>query len=323
MSDFEERVIACFKGLATGDAVGKQTEMLTREDVRRWYPSGLSGFEGTAGEIVPRYRGKRYEWRIGETTDDTEQTVAVARAILQAGTIEHDSVGRALLSCGKSLHPGVRLWDFHQGNDPARIAMDGNGCGAAMRVAPVGIVFRSSATRDLVEGAYQCAVPTHGGQLAICAAAAVAAAVSAALDGKTATDVLDAAVSASFEAEDLRPQTTTFTMTNAIRWVHAELSARSALTIDHIAEHYFPACPANIVPLAISLALITQSAEETTLIAANVGGDADSVASIGSAIAGALRPQSVNESWFATVSQVEATGLLDLAGALAARWPRA
>jgi ADP-ribosylglycohydrolase len=85
---FREREIACFKALATGDAIGKQTETLSRAGVRQWYP-GVSP-DSTAGpEKSSRYSGKRYEWRIGETTDDTEQTLAVARRLLREGSARH------------------------------------------------------------------------------------------------------------------------------------------------------------------------------------------------------------------------------------------
>jgi ADP-ribosylglycohydrolase len=97
-----ERILACLKGIATGDAIGKQTETLFREDVFRWYPDGVGGFEGSPGTPIPRYVGNRKrEWRIGETTDDTERTVAVARAIRQDGDVRHASVGRELLTCIK------------------------------------------------------------------------------------------------------------------------------------------------------------------------------------------------------------------------------
>jgi hypothetical protein len=59
-------------GLATGDAIGKQTETLARADVRHWYPHGIRGFEGRPGDLIPRYAGKGYGWRIGETTDDDQ-----------------------------------------------------------------------------------------------------------------------------------------------------------------------------------------------------------------------------------------------------------
>ena len=48
------RATGCLKGIATGDAIGKQTETLSRADVLRWYPHGVAGFEGTPGTVIPR-----------------------------------------------------------------------------------------------------------------------------------------------------------------------------------------------------------------------------------------------------------------------------
>src|SRR5262245_9396478 len=90
-----DRIAGCFQGIATGDAIGKQTEMLSRADVQRWYPNGIRGFEGEPNAVIPRYAGNsKREWRIGETTDDTERTIAVARAILADRRVSHVSVGR-------------------------------------------------------------------------------------------------------------------------------------------------------------------------------------------------------------------------------------
>src|SRR5262245_29828996 len=120
-----DRATGCLNGIATGDALGKQTEMLSRTDVVRWYPHGVRGFEGAPGTIIPRYVGNRKrEWRVGETTDDTERTLAVARAILADRRVSHVSIGREMLACTKCIHPGLRsLWEFHQAADPARIAV--------------------------------------------------------------------------------------------------------------------------------------------------------------------------------------------------------
>ncbi len=107
-----DRIVGCLQGIATGDAIGKQTETLAHEDVRRWYPHGIRGFEGRPGTIIPRCAGNsKHEWRIGETTDDTERTIAVARAIIDGRTVSHVSIGREMLKCTKCVHPGVRsLW---------------------------------------------------------------------------------------------------------------------------------------------------------------------------------------------------------------------
>lgn len=318
---FEERVAGCFRGLATGDAIGKQTETLTRADIRKWYPGGITGFQGRPGDVIPRYAGKRYEWRIGETTDDTEQTLAVVRALLREGAVRHEAIGRELLRCKKSVHPGVSMWAFVQAGDPARVASDGDGCGAAMRAAPIGVVYPPDRLDDLVHGAYECSIQTHGGQLAICAAAAVAGAVSAALEGRPCAEVLDVALRVSKEAEALRPSGEALTITQSIETVYSDLARRKHLAVDEVAQRYFPNKPHDIVPLAISLALITQSVEETALFAANVGGDSDSVASIGGAIAGALRPETVNEEWFDVVSEVNGDDIPGTAVSLAALRP--
>jgi ADP-ribosylglycohydrolase len=315
---YEERVIGCFKGLATGDAIGKQTEMLTRPEIHKWYPGGVTGFHGQPGDVIPRYRGKRYPWRIGETTDDTEQTIAVARAILREGDAGHEAIGKELLQCKKSVHPGVSMWSFLQLGDPSRIASEGDGCGAAMRAAPVGVIFPPARLDRLIRGAYECAIPTHGGQLAICAAVAVACAVSMAVEGAPAAEVMAAALIASQKAETLRPSGRASTISVSLERIYSDLRARKQLVADDIARQYYPDKTENIVPLAISLALITESAEETALLAANIGGDSDSVASIGGAIAGALCPESVNERWFEVVSSVNGDAILEIAASLSA-----
>lgn len=205
---YRERAVACFKALATGDAIGKQTEMLSHPDVRHWYPGGITGFHGPPGDVIPRYAGNRKrEWRIGETTDDTEQAIAVTRALLREQGVSHTAIGKELLKCRKSVHPAVKsMWTFHQLGDSSRTASDGDGCGAAMRVAPVGVLYSPKRFDELVRGAYESSIPTHGGQLAICAAAAVAAAVSAALEGMPAAEVLKLAIEAARKAEASHPQ---------------------------------------------------------------------------------------------------------------------
>src|SRR3989442_3611965 len=123
-----DRIVGCLKGIATGDAIGKQAEMLSHDDVLQWYPHGIRGFEGTPGAIIPRYAGNsKHEWRIGETTDDTERTVAVARAIITERNDSPFSVGREMLRCPKRVNPGGKsLLEFRQAAHPTRISVTNN-----------------------------------------------------------------------------------------------------------------------------------------------------------------------------------------------------
>ena len=65
-----------------------------------------------------------------------------------------------------------------------------------------------------------------------------------------------------------------------------------------------PSGPLTIVPLAIVLAVPMQSAESAILLAATVGGDSDSVASVAGSILGARCPGSINEDWYGIVEAV-------------------
>jgi ADP-ribosylglycohydrolase len=316
-----DRAVACLEGVAVGDAVGKQTEMLSPGDVRRWYPEGVRGFEGVPGSVIPRYAANRKrEWRIGETTDDTERTVAVARAILANGAVSHESIGREMLGCTKCVHPGVRsLWEFHQAADPARVATEHEGCGAAIRVAPVGILYPPDPLEELVGAAREASISTHGGSFAIAAAAATAAAVSGAIDGASSRDVLGLAERAAAMAETRWPHPSGPAFAVAIAHVHATLAALPVLGAADVASRCFPDRPLTIVPLALALATLMHSAEDAILLAANVGGDSDSVASIAGGVLGAMHPDTVNETWYQIVERVNGHDLQPLAHDLAAR----
>src|SRR2546428_5633437 len=108
--------------------------------------------------------------------------------------------------CTKSFHPGVNLfWEFHTVAVPSRIAINPNGCGAATRIAPVGIFYTSNRLDELVNGAREASISTHGGSLAVAAAAATAAAVSAAIDEASPRQVLELAERAAAQAESRGP----------------------------------------------------------------------------------------------------------------------
>jgi ADP-ribosylglycohydrolase len=314
-----DRIRGCLIGIATGDAIGKQTEMLSHAEIARWYANGVRGFEGAPGDIIPRYRGNpKHEWRIGETTDDTERTIAVARAIIGDRKVSHSTVGREMLrTCRKCVHPGVRsLWEFHQGGDPDRIATGHDGCGAAIRVAPVGIFYPPASLNVLVEAAREASISTHGGSLAIAAAAATAAAVSAAVDGAPSQQVFTMAERAAGAAENRWPGESPPAFVNALRAIHDELAAMPAVRAADVAARCFPDRPLTIVPLALALATTMHSAVEAILVATNVGGDSDSVASIAGGILGAMHPDTVNPQWYEVVERVNHHDLLALANEL-------
>ena len=106
-------------------------------------------------------------------------------------------------------------------------------------------------------------------------------------------------------------------LANAIRTVHDNLVGLPAIRPAEVAARCFPTQPLTIVPLALGLATITQSAEEAILVAANIGGDSDSVASIAGGILGAMYPDTVNRQWYEVVETINRHDLGAIANELA------
>lgn len=317
-----DRALGCLRGIAVGDAVGKQAENLAHTDVQRWYPAGIAGFEHAPGQTIPRYAGKTRQWLVGETTDDTERTLAVARAIVHNRSADHTAVGRELLTCAKSVHPGVRsLWEFHEAADPARIAQRHDGCGAAIRVAPIGIAFRPHELRDLVHTAWQASIPTHAGPRAVIAAAANAAAVSAAVEGMTTATIITVVQDAAAIAADDQGSELARAFQKVLYGALGHFAGGRQPTASELAAACFPDQTFTIVALGLALGLRADSAKQGVLLAANIGGDADSVASIAGGIAGAMRPDTVPAEWVAVVERLNDHRLTAVAEALAAVRP--
>jgi len=67
----------------------------------------------------------------------------------------------------------------------------------------------------------------------------------------------------------------------------------------------------------LGLATVMESAEAAILLATNIGGDNDSVASIAGGILGAMYPISVNDHWYTVVEQVNDHDLVTVADQLA------
>ena len=91
-------------------------------------------------------------------------------------------------------------------------------------------------------------------------------------------------------AESRWPGASPPSFANAVRRVRDDLTSLPSIQAADVAARCFPDRPLTIVPLALGLATTMNSAEQAILLAGNVGGDSDSVASIAGGILGALYP---------------------------------
>jgi ADP-ribosylglycohydrolase len=177
-------------------------------------------------------------------------------------------------------------------------AVDGAGCGAAMRVAPVGIAFRHDPARVEDVAARQARV-THVNALAVDGAVALALAVAALCARGPGEDGGAAAVLDAHRNLLARPE---IAVTPTELWTDR---ARP------LAEVYAPRGPsgwtAHAVPAAAH-AFLGHAGDfaASVLDAVNGGGDTDSVAAMAGALAGAaLGCSAIPPEWVAAVEDAE------------------
>jgi len=302
------RAISCLWGGAVGDAMGKATEGYTPDRILKTYGHMLRTFE------EPVQPMSQFAWKKAEVTEDTRQTLALAQAIIADGKVDQLTIARYLLKCDrKGVGSSSRLFHFVITGDIGHVATKGSGNGAATRISPVGLIDTTSDLNKLVEDVARATAMTHGGRVAVTGAAAVAAAISAAVEGWPAGYVLIQALQAAKLAER-------YGYPDNLDSVSAKLQTAIDLAASYTGKELWEGlgreigwgfCANQAVPAALILACTLLNAKEAILTAVNQGGDSDAVAGIAGAVAAALNPPSLPRKW---IQQVQTINSLDLGG---------
>lgn len=293
MSDVLDRATAALLGVSLGDALCMPTEGMTRLAIARRF--------GTVATLRP---GTDRGLPAGHVTDDTEQTLMLAEAILDGGgRVRTEVVTRHLLAwvdaagaraaavIGPSTARALEL--VRAGADPRTTGTAGTTNGAAMRVVPVGLRHRPGA--ELVDAVEESCVMSHHTSVAIGGAALVAAAVSAALDRDDGD--LDAVLGVALDAAEAgarrgRPVAGPSVAARAARARAVAREAPDDVTFLARLEAEVGTSVAAVesVPAAVSC-LIRGGADpwRVAVLAVNAGGDTDTVAAMATAMAAALR----------------------------------
>ncbi|MEW2573449.1 ADP-ribosylglycohydrolase family protein [Streptomyces sp. NPDC047070] len=292
-----DRALGAFYGLALGDALGMPTQVMSRADVVRVYGT-LSGFE-PARPDNPVSAGMP----AGSITDDTEQAVIVARLLVEGGGhVDPLRFAEELLSWEKEmkakgsfdlLGPSTKaaLDAVTRGVDLREAGKHGTTNGAAMRVTPVGIAFGVDDTERFLDRVVESCQVTHDTTIGIAGASAVAAAVSTGMAGGSLDDVFDAAAAMSAAGARRGHWTAGASISARIDWARdlvTDLDTAEALDrIDSLIGT--SVASQESIPAAFAvLALTNGDPWRSALLAANLGGDSDTIGAIAGAIAGAM-----------------------------------
>lgn len=319
--DLTERAAGMLAGVAVGDALGMPAEFLTPATITEWY-GGISDLR----RADTRHPHSRLP--AGSITDDTDHTLLLAQLLLDDGKVTPRAWADRLLAWGRTervrsnrfvgpstlksleaLEAGAALEDVPRG---------GTSCGAAMRLAALAIVFTDC--DELEQQVVASCEVSHYTKSAISGAVSMAFALSEALEpDATVRSVAQAAM----EGADRGLQHGDWSWCGPIgRRIEHVLAWAEELSEERAAANIFELIGVDLyadqlVPAALGLtALSGGHPNKGMLLAANLGGDADTLASMVGSLCGALAGvRAIEPKWLATVTEVND---LDLDG-LAAR----
>jgi len=293
----QDRARGALYGLAIGDALGMPTQLLSRKQIVDRWGQLLTGFE-PAPDDHPIAAGMPG----GAVTDDTEQATLLGRLLvsghgrvdpaqLAAGLLdwERDMAARGSLDL---LGPSTKraLEAVQAGTPPAEAGSHGDTNGAAMRIAPVGVATSAADLPALVDRVQQASLVTHNTSIALAGAAAVAAAVSAGIDGASVAAATGMAIAAARLGGQRGHWTAGADVAARIDWAAglvAGAGPRQAAELIYTLIGTSLATQESVPAAFAVLSAVPDDPWGACLLAASLGGDTDTIAAIVGAISGA------------------------------------
>lgn len=292
-----DRAHGALLGLAIGDALGMPTQMFSRARVREQW-GRIAGFEAGPPDqpIAPLVPA-------GSVTDDTDQAVILARLLVAGGgVVDLDRYAEELLAWQDAmvargsldlLGPSTlrALEAYRRGVPATQTGRWGDTNGAAMRVAPLGIMCPPDPVEALVAQVAAVDALTHDTGVANAGAAAVAAAVSVGVSGGTVEESLRFAMAAARLGVNHGSFVPGADVASRIGWavdlVRAAPDDEAAL--DLVVERVGTSVATQeAVPAALALvARFPADPWAACCSAASLGGDSDTVAAMTGAVLGA------------------------------------
>ncbi len=320
MTAFISKAHGCLAGVALGDALGRATEFLTREQIR-------AHFGWLVHLAAPPDFHPAHAHPLGIVTDDTAQTLLIANLLARGETLTPENVAASLVkwSNEKSLQtnylgPSTRraLAQLKEGVSPRETGKSGTTNGAAMRVAAIGIVNAGNLDR-LLNDVIAASVPTHNTRNAIQGGAAVACAIAEAMSPDSTVETLTAAAQHGALRGREHGEWSWCTPLEkrielAVKLAHESKDIEEAL--QKIYNYVGTGLdPAESVAAAFGVVAAARGDATTAINAGvNIGGDTDTVASIAGAICGALHGiESLDRNLVHEVERINSFNLESLA----------
>lgn len=317
-----QRALGAFYGLALGDALGMPTQSLSQEQIHQRF--GVIRTLEDAGPEQPIAANMP----AGSITDDTEQAILVGRLLVQGqGRIDPAALARSLIQweaamqakgsqdlLGPSTKRAIEM--ILAGESVEEAGRYGTTNGAAMRITPVGIATDVASAQGFVQAVVEACQVTHNTSLGIASAAAVAAVVSAGINGTSLIDALPLGAQIARQAQAHGHWMAGATIAARLEWAGTLGVAGDKPAFARMLYELIGTSVASQESVVVSFALARQvalghlEAFEALCMAAGLGGDTDTIAAMLGAMLGACLGL---QAWPAElIHQVQQVNELDL-----------
>lgn len=277
-----EKTIATLVGCAIGDALGNPFEMAPAADKELQEWDGMFKAGGTFWKGQP-----------GQYTDDTLMTIALSVSLIEKQDFDPEDVAQKYLdwynsgntrgigptTAGAMMHLKIGASWQESGATHQHDGRPTGGNGTAMRVSPIGLVYRNNLEK-LLQVAMQDATITHNSLEPKMGSVAVALATALLANG-TATpqtvsyQVTDVLVDSEVKNKILQAQ----------KWLEQGTDLES-ITMEALAEIGSGGYVPETVGAAFFCLGATSNFQDAVVLAIKAGGDTDTTAAIVGAMAG-------------------------------------
>lgn len=302
-----DRILGTLYGQAIGDAMGMPSELWPVGRIRHEFGKITDFLPGPSSNEVAVNYGR------GQYTDDTQQALVILDALIETDWQPDQRVlGAYLVAWADAVDAWSRnilgpsskaaLNAIKAGIDASTITNRALTNGAAMRIAPIGALFQPYQLKTLIKTVTAVTKVTHSSDVAYSGAAMVAGAVTAAIAGYSWDDIIHFALACNDRGFQLGAPT----------WA-AKTRSRLTLAIG-LADQYVGDTKgfsraiyelvgtgtmiSESVPAAVAIAYYCRNVHEAALMAANLGGDTDTIGAMATAICGAKNGvKSISPAW--------------------------
>ncbi len=301
-----QRIEGCLIGQAYGDSLGMPSELWPQSKVKSlfgWIDTFLDG---------PEENIAANEFKRGQFTDDTAQALAMLDAIFEEeGAIKPKVIARHIMAWAKRIDAFSKnilgptskhsLQAIEQGEDLDSIESNGVTNGSAMRVAPIGCLLSTENIDYFIEQVRQSCIATHKSDIAIAGSVAVAYATSRATQDVEWSDIIKELPNVIDIAQTRYESTFSPQLSHRISYAidcveQVRESYRDKPEKYHqmICETLYQKVGAGMdiiesVPTAFALVHASNTNPiQCAVLAANLGGDSDTIGAMACAICGAL-----------------------------------